>query len=381
MKKDLNNNRKGKNGNNSVLKENTDKSTLKKYIYNNEFVTEGGRSLPSLVIAYHSWGELNKERDNVIWVCHAFTANSDITEWWPGVIGQGLMLDPSRYFIICANIIGSCYGSTGPIDINPGTNKPWLDDFPLITCRDQVRVHDILRHHLGITGIHTVIGASIGGHQALEYSIMYPDMVKRLVFIASNARQSPWAIAFNESQRLAIEADPGFREGDPQSARNGLKAARALALLSYRNKVTYNNTQSEETDDKLDGYRASSYQAYQGDKLVKRFNAWSYYRLTQVSDSHNVGRGRGGVKEALAGIKARTLCIGISSDILFPPEEQRFVADNIAGAICFVIDSLYGHDGFLVETKKVSTLVKSFMKGTDELQLRIHSIERDLQKM
>lgn len=318
MKKDLNNNRTGKHSLNSVLKKDTDKSPVKKYIYDNEFITEGGDTLPALTIAYHSWGQLNDKRDNVIWVCHAFTANSNIREWWPGTVGDGLMLDTERYFIICANIIGSCYGSTGPLDINPATGKQWLNDFPAITCRDQVRVHDILRQHLGITGIHTIIGASIGGHQALEYSIMYPEMIGRLVFIASNARQSPWAIAFNESQRLAIEADHGFREGDPRSAGSGLKAARALALLSYRNKLTYNSTQSEETDDKLDGYRASSYQAYQGDKLVRRFNAWSYYRLTQVSDSHNAGRGRGGVKEALGSIKAKTLCIGISSDILFP---------------------------------------------------------------
>jgi homoserine O-acetyltransferase len=190
---------------------------------------------------------------------------------------------------------------------------------------------------------------------------MYPDLIGKLVFIASNARQSAWAIAFNESQRMAIEADPEFFSDDPAGGSRGLEAARSIALLSYRNNNTYNLTQSEETDSKLGEYRASSYQNYQGLKLAKRFNAWSYYRLTQLSDSHNVGRGRYSVENALGKIKAHTLCIGISSDILFPPEEQRFVADHVRNGHFVEIDSFYGHDGFLVETEKVSQLVKEFM--------------------
>jgi len=334
---------------------------MKKYRYNNKFITETGETFSYLDIAYHTWGELNEERDNVIWVCHAFTANSDVAEWWPGMVGKGLMLDPSDYFIICANVIGSCYGSTGPLDINPATGKPWLSDFPMITNRDHVRAHEILREYLGINSIHTVIGSSIGAHQALEYSIMFPGIIEKLVFIASNALQSPWAIAFNESQRLAIEADPEFFGDDPEGGSRGLRAARSIALLSYRNQQAYNKTQAEETDDKLDGFRASSYQDYQGDKLVHRFNAWSYYTLTQLSDSHNVGRGRGGVIKALRSIRAQTLCIGISSDILFPVKEQKFVAEYIPDACYEEIDSLYGHDGFLLETEQLTRLIKDFL--------------------
>jgi homoserine O-acetyltransferase/O-succinyltransferase len=331
--------------------------------HNYPFKTETGAILPSLEIAYHTWGKLNKEADNVIWICHALTANSDAESWWPGMVGPGLLFDPSEYFIICANILGSCYGTTGPASVNPDSGKPWLRDFPLITFRDLVNVHEILRKHLNINQIHTVIGASIGGFQALEYSIMYPDIVKRLVFIASSARQSPWAIGFSESQRLAMEADPTFTENLPEGGKKGMKAARSIALLSYRNAYAYNTTQLDEGDEKTESFKASSYQAYQGDKLVSRFNPYSYYCITRLSDSHNVGRGRGGVESALRSIRAQTLCIGITSDVLFPVAEQKFVAENIAGGKYVEIDSFFGHDGFLIEWEKVTSVIREFWEG------------------
>jgi len=334
--------------------------------YNQPFNTEAGDIFPDLDITYDTWGVLNKNNDNVIWICHALTASSDAEIWWPGMIGEGLLFDTSRYFIICANILGSCYGTTGPLSINPKTGKPWLHDFPVITVRDVVNVHEILRKHLGINKIHTIIGASIGGYQALEYSIMYPDIIQRLVFIASNSKQSPWAIAFNESQRLSIEADPSFFENDPEGGKKGLKAARSIALLSYRTAFAYNKTQEEDSDDKLVSYKASSYQAYQGDKLVNRFNAWSYYRLTQLSDNHNTGRGRGGIKNALRKVKARTLCVGIKSDILYPVSEQKYVAANIRDAEYSEIDSFYGHDGFLIETETVTEVVRKFWEKSSQ---------------
>ena len=224
-----------------------------------------------------------------------------------------------------------------------------------------VNLHEVLRGHLGINSIHLVIGSSIGGYQALEYSIMYPQVIKSQVFIASSAKQSPWAVAFNESQRLAIEADRTFFENDPAGGEKGLKAARSIALLSYRTSYAYNKTQAEDNDEKISSFRASSYQAYQGDKLVRRFNPWSYYRLTQLADSHNAGRGRGGIVPALARIKARTLCIGIRSDILYPPEEQKFVAANVENGKYEEIDSFFGHDGFLIETEQVTKLIRRFL--------------------
>ena len=331
---------------------------------NKSYRTEGGNVFHGLEVAYDTWGTLNDQKNNVIWVCHALTANSDVESWWPGMVGEDLAFDTGIYFIVCANILGSCYGTTGPLSINPQTGKQWMDDFPVITVRDIVRLHEILRVQLGITRIHTIIGSSIGGYQALEYSIMYPEIIQRLVFIASSAKQSPWAVAFNESQRLSIEADPSFFEKDPSGGQKGLKAARSIALLSYRTAYAYNQTQAEDSDDKITSFRASSYQAYQGDKLVNRFNPWSYYRLTQLSDSHNVGRGRGGIVSALKKVKAKTLCIGIKSDILYPAEEQKFVAENIKEGQYVEIDSFYGHDGFLIEVEKVSAVLKKFREET-----------------
>jgi homoserine O-acetyltransferase len=333
---------------------------MKIFNYSQPFITESGVIIPGVEIAYDTWGELNETCDNVIWVCHALTASSDVESWWPGMVGKGMVLDTSKYFIVCANILGSCYGTTGPLSVNPATSELWFEDFPVITVRDVVKLHEILRINLGIKSVHSIIGSSIGGYQALEYSIMYPDVIQRLIFIASNAKQSPWAIAFNESQRLSIEADESFLTNDPLGGKRGLKAARSIALLSYRTAYAYNQSQAEETDEKTDTFRASSYQAYQGDKLVSRFNPWSYYRLTQLSDSHNVGRGRGGVINALKLVKASTLCIGIKSDILFPVGEQKFVAENVPQGEYYEIDSFFGHDGFLIEAGQVSDGIRKF---------------------
>lgn len=333
--------------------------------YNKSFVTEAGSTLPSLEIAYHTYGTLNTGADNVIWVCHALTASSDVEAWWPGMVGEGLLFDTRKYFIVCANVLGSCYGTTGPASVNPQTGKQWLRDFPLITVRDLVNVHEILRKHLVITKIHTVIGASIGGYQALEYSIMFPELVGRLVLLASGSKQTPWALAFSESMRLAMEADQTFMANDPEGGKKGLKAARSIALISYRTVAAYNQTQQEEDDEKLTSFRAASYQAYQGEKLVKRFNPYSYWCLTCLSDTHNIGRGRSGVPGALKSIKAKVLCVGIKSDLLFPTEEQKIIAENVRNAVYTEIDSSYGHDGFLMETGKVTEAVREFWNNNN----------------
>ncbi len=332
--------------------------------YNESFITETGFKLPSVEIAYNTWGTLNDKANNVIWICHALTANSDVESWWPGMVGKGLLFDPAEYFIVCANVLGSCYGTTGPASVNPETGKQWLNDFPLITIRDLVNVHEILRRHLGIKEIHTVIGASIGGYQALEYSIMFPDMIHRLVVLASGARQTPWALAFSESMRLAMLADQSFVSGDPDGGKKGLKAARSIALISYRTMNAYNQTQKEEDNEKLTGFRAASYQAYQGDKLVNRFNPFSYWCLTCLSDTHNIGRGRGSITEALGKISAEVLCVGIKSDLLFPTDDQKFITAHTKGAEYVEIDSFYGHDGFLIETEVVTDVIRKFWKKT-----------------
>jgi len=337
---------------------------MEKLIINEPFLTETGAGLPGIEIAYNTWGTLNESADNAIWICHALTANSDVESWWPGMVGKGLLFDPEKYFIVCANIIGSCYGSTGPASLNPRTGKQWLRDFPLITVRDAVRVHEKLRQHLRIKKVHTIIGSSIGGYQAIEYTLMYPEVIERLIILASNSKQSPWAIAFSESQRLAMEADQSFMANEPDGGKKGLKAARSIALISYRTCPAYNQTQKEEDDEKITSFRAASYQAYQGDKLVNRFNPYAYWTLVQLSDTHNTGRGRGGVVKALNSIKAKVLCVGIKSDILFPVWEQKFIAENIEGASYVEIDSFYGHDGFLIETGLVTEIVRKFWETT-----------------
>lgn len=328
-----------------------------------DFVTENGVRIPTPVIAYHTAGRLNEKRSNVIWVMHALTANSDVASWWPAMVGPGLLMDTNKYFIISANILGSCYGTTGPLSENPQTGTPYYREFPFVTIRDMVRLHQELRRHLGIQTLDMLIGGSIGGYQALEWAIMEPGLPRHLVLLATSARSSPWSIAFNESQRLALKADPTLHEAHPDAGRHGLRAARSIALLSYRNSMTYDATQKEPHNSTMQGFRVSSYQQYQGDKLVKRFNAQSYKVLLDAMDSHNAARNRHSVTEALKHVQAKTLIIGIASDYLFPVSEQQTLAEAIPGAELQVIDSHYGHDGFLIETEAITQTIRQFKTG------------------
>jgi homoserine O-acetyltransferase len=324
------------------------------------FALESGDELAGARVAYRTWGQLNATRDNVVWVCHALTANADVLDWWPGLFGAGCFFDPADWFIVCANVLGSCYGSTGPLAADPATGQGRFKDFPLLTIRDLVGAHEALRQELGLAHIHTLIGGSLGGQQALEWAASQPDSIGHLVVIATSARHSAWGIAFNEAQRLAIEADATYHENRPGGGDAGLAAARAVALLSYRGYDAYANTQTEPDADRLRDFRASSYQRYQGHKLVARFDAYSYVVLTRVMDSHNLGRGRGGVAAALASVRARTLVLGITSDVLFPVSEQRAIADGIPGAAYGELDSSFGHDGFLLETVKITRALEVF---------------------
>lgn len=326
------------------------------------FKFESGKRVRNLQIAYHTYGSLNERRDNVVWVCHALTANSDVFEWWPGLFGENDFFNPKDYFIICASSIGSPYGSTNPLSIDPATGQPYYLSFPQFSIRDIAAAHELLADHLGIEKIALTIGGSLGGQQALEWAIMDPDRIDRLVLIATNAAHSPWGIAFNESQRLAIGADRTFYANKPSGGAKGLKAARSIALLSYRGYDTYAATQLETSSEKTDDFKASSYQNYQGEKLVKRFNAYSYWFLSKAMDSHHIGRGRGDIPHVLRQVKAETLVIGIGTDLLFPVEEQKFLASHIPGAAYAEISSFYGHDGFLIETKRIAEEIANFLK-------------------
>lgn len=334
--------------------------THQTFKYGQDFDLELGGKLPGLELYYTTYGKLNSAKSNVIWVCHAFTGNSNFQDWWPGLFGEGLLYDPDDYFIICVNMPGSCYGSTGPLSINPLTGIPFYHSFPELTNRDILRSFGLLRKHLDIPRIHTVIGCSLGGQQALEWAVSEPELFDNLVVIGANAFHSPWGIAFNETQRMAIKQDLTWELSTETAGLSGMKIARAMALISYRNYNTYKATQSEEDMDKTDHYKAYSYQAYQGEKLARRFNAYSYWNLSKAMDTHNIARGRGSVEAALKRVTARSLFIGMDSDILFPIPEQKFLASKVKGGTFESIDSLYGHDGFLLEAEKLTRVIRGF---------------------
>jgi homoserine O-acetyltransferase/O-succinyltransferase len=340
-------------------------STRQIFRVDQPFVLESGAILPAWHLAYTTHGKLNAAGNNVVWVFHALTANSDPVEWWPGLVGEGKLFDPADWFIVCVNMPGSCYGSIGPLDDDPRCKAPYYHGFPFFTTRDMIRAYRPLREFLGIKKIHIGIGGSMGGQQLLEWAIEEPDLFRFIFPIATNAQHSPWGIAFNAAQRMAIEADPTWKERTDKAGMEGMKAARATALLSYRHYDTYATLQPRaETGDGAAGNPrdgADSYQRYQGEKLARRFSPFSYYKLSQSMDSHDVARGRGSLESALQGIRARALVIGIETDILFPLPEQQLLASLIPGAAYRSIGSLYGHDGFLLEFGQIEQLVKDFL--------------------
>ncbi len=323
------------------------------------FPLEGGEQLRQIEMAYHTYGKLNREKDNVVWICHALTANADVADWWSGMVGKGKCFDPDKHFIVCANVLGSCYGTSGPLSRNE-KEETYYQDFPAITIRDMVKVHIILRKHLGIGDIELLTGGSIGSFQSLEWAIMEPKVIKNLALIAGGAMSTPWTSGLNEAQRMAIRADESFFERTPDGGKEGMKAARAIALLSYRNAVAYNKKQPRGPEDDYRKLKVISYQKYQGEKLARRFDARSYYILTQAFDSHHAGRGRGGLEKSLATIKARTLVVGIDTDILFPKEDQEIMAKFIPGAKLQWLHSDYGHDGFLLEFESLTGIMRDF---------------------
>lgn len=330
------------------------------YFHNQPFELESGGCLPEIRIGYQTFGELNATRDNVVWVFHALTANSNPLEWWPGLIGNHDLINPSEHFIVCANIIGSCYGSTGPLDFNPETGERYLNDFPLLTIRDMVKTHQLLQSHLQIESIYLGIGGSMGGQQLMEWAIAEPQLFQRLAIVACGAKSSSWGIGIRAAQRMAIEADPSFYSSSPKGGWKGLEAARAMAMVTYRSKTCFDASQVDEPN-RLDQYKAESYQRYQGEKLNKRFDARTYYTLNKAMDTHDVGRNRGGIEQALRRIQANTLVLAIESDLLFNKEEVHALAEMISNANYQLIPSDYGHDGFLIETTTISHHLQQFL--------------------
>ncbi len=328
--------------------------------YPHTFELELGGSLSELNISYHTYGKLSSSRDNVMWVFHALTANSDVEDWWAGLFGKENVIDPSKYFIICVNILGSCYGTTGAASIKPNTNQIYATDFPKITIRDMVKVHQIVQKELGISKIAIGIGGSMGGYQLQEWMITDTELFDKVILLATSPRESSWGKGIHTVYRRAIELDPEWGSNKLIDAKKGLSLARSIAMLFYRNFEIYENRQAD-ADEVVNNFKVSSYLDYQGKKLTDRFDAYSFYSLTEAMDTHQLGRNREDIKLLFSKIPISCLVIGISSDLLCPPADQEFIAKHLQNAELVIIDSLFGHDGFLIEYKSIQEASFSFL--------------------
>ena len=326
------------------------------------FRLELGEALPGVRIGYRTWGQLDAAGENAVLVCHALTGSADADRWWTGMFGPGRALDPDRDFIVCSNILGSCYGTTGPASMNPHTGRPWLGDFPPFTIRDMVRAQRELLRGLGVKRLRMVLGGSLGGMQVLEWALSYPEMVEAIVPIAISARHSAWAIGLSEAQRQAIYADPRWRSGryemgDPPAA--GLAAARMMAMCGYRHKWSFDERFGRRPQT-ADLFAMESYLRYQGQQFVERFDAATYVALTRAMDTHDVARARGDLDDVLRSIRAPTLVVSIDSDVLYLPDEQEVIARGIPGARLVRLASKDGHDAFLIDVDWLSDVVAEF---------------------
>lgn len=316
------------------------------------FPLESGEVLPELVLAYRTWGRLNTARDNAVLVCHALTGSADVDLWWPEVLGPGRALDPTRDFVVCSNVLGSCYGSAGPAAANPRTGAPWGSSFPEVTVRDMVRAQALLLKALGVRRLALVVGGSLGGMQVLEWGASFPDRVAALAPIACGGRASAWSIALSEAQRAALEA-----AGDPA---RGLAAARIIAMCTYRSPGELEVRFGREGTG--GSFAVQSYLRHQGAKLVARFDVHAYRVLLRAMDTHDLGRGRGEYEEVLRRLTVPTLVVSIPSDVLFLPEEQWELARLLPRARLATLPSPCGHDGFLTHQAAVNRLLQDFRR-------------------
>jgi len=314
---------------------------------------ESGDIIDKPTIAYNTYGRLNENLDNVIFVCHALTANSDAKDWWSGLFGKGNVFDSDKYFIICPNNLGSPYGSSSPQQINPKTGERYGMDFPFFTIRDTAKLHLKLLDYLGISKIKLLIGGSCGGNICQEMAFDLQDQVENMALLCCSAVESAWVIAVHESQRIVLKTDKTLYEKNEKAGQSGLKACRAVALPTYRTHHSFKTSQKENDLSKLDDFKASSYIDYQGNKFVDRFDAHCYCKLLSTLDTHNIGRGRGSIENALSKIKINTVVIGLDTDMLIPTTEQKFLAEYLPNASYAEIKTVYGHDAFLIETDAI----------------------------
>lgn len=329
------------------------------------FQLESGAHLDELAVAYRTWGHPDNARDHAILICHALTGSADVEAWWPEVIGEGLAFDPDRDFVVCANIVGSCYGSTGPVSKKPNSDSPYRADFPAISVRDMVNAQALLLDHLGVDKLELVTGPSLGGMQALEWAAMYPQRVGSVVPIGVGGRHSAWCIGISEAQRAAIAADPNWNDGyytDDAPPEKGLAAARMMAVCTYRSWQSLDERfgRRRTADDSL--FEVQSYLRHQGSKINTRFDANTYVTLTHAMHTHDLGRGRDDYESIVRSIEQPVLVVSVSSDALYPPEEQQALAALLPNADYEILESCHGHDGFLIETDALSQLIADFRR-------------------
>ncbi|MGB2868720.1 MAG: homoserine O-acetyltransferase [Bacteroidota bacterium] len=333
-------------------------------------VLESAETLAPVTVAYETYGTLNEEGTNAILICHALTASASAAQWWGGLVGPGKVFDPERYFIVCPNILGSCYGTTGPVSVNPETGEPYRLSFPQITVRDIVRVQKKLLDRLGVTRLVTMCGSSLGGMQVLEWAVMFPELCESIIPISTSSQQSTWCIALNTVARNAIMGDPEWKNGFyTRQPERGLGLARMVGMISYRSaqefEERFGRTRQYGDGNPFDfnnPFQVESYLAHQGRKLADRFDANTYLLLSHAVDSHDIARGRGSVAHVLHHIRATTLCIGVSTDIRYPVREQQELVRWIPHARYAEIDSIHGHDAFLIEFDQLNEIIGGFLR-------------------
>ncbi len=333
--------------------------TIKSQTFEEPLALEMGGVLENPTVAYTTYGTLNQDKDNTILVCHALTANSEVHDWWSGLFGAGRVIDPNDNFVICINNLGSPYGSSSPKSLNTSGERFGLN-FPSYTIRDTAALHIKLLRHMGIARLKLLMGGSCGGNIAQEISLTLGDQLEEMIILCCSASETPWVISIHESQRIVLRMDPTFVRNDGLAAQAGLKGARAFALPFYRSHPSFKIRQSEEDNNKLDDFKASSYVRYQGEKFVKRYDAHCYYKQLNSLDTHNISRGRSSLQGALSLVKARTLCIGFSTDVLIPVVEQKILAEHIPNATYAEIETQFGHDAFLIETNLIQTTINNW---------------------
>jgi len=342
---------------------------------------ECGKTLTPVTVAYETYGRLNGDGTNAVLICHALTANAhaagyhastdEAPGWWGGLIGLQRAFDTRKYFVVCPNILGSCYGTTGPSSINPANGEPYRLSFPQFTVRDIIAVQKKLLDQLGVKRLATVCGSSLGGMQVLEWGITYPEFCETIIPISTAARQSAWCIGLNTAARSAIMSDPVWNQGFyEQQPMNGLATARMIGMLSYRSaeelEQRFGRRRQNSATDRFDPdnlFQVESYLQYQGEKLGKRFDANTYIYLSRAMDMHDVTHGRAPLPEVLGCLKARTLCIGVSSDLRYPTHEQKEIVRFTPNAVYQELDSIHGHDAFLIEFDQLNAIIKAFLRS------------------